>query len=137
VKKWVIILSLIIVATITYNTFSIESEFYVRSVPILRVYHHNQGFVVIYQTENIGAHRIYVPYRWFQVPQETGVSWRAEVVYGNSIEFPYMNIFWNRNGFSHMRLFLVNNKAHHSWGNLHNPTQFNDNFDIEVPDLRF
>jgi hypothetical protein len=139
VKKWAIILSIIILATVTYGSFGAESEYYVRSVPIYKVYHHNDGFIILYEMQNSRVHRIFVPYKWFQVPptKDAESVWRAEVFYGNTIEFPYMNIYWDRNGFSHVRLFLRQNKQHPSWGFLQNPNQFDGNFDIDKPDFKF
>jgi len=138
VKKWVIILSLIILATVTYNIFSAESELYARTVFIHRIFNHPTGFIVHYQKQNMRLHEIYIPYSWFQVPREGGVTaWRAEVIYGNRPEFPFMQIFWDRNGFSHVRLFLHENRTHPSWGTLRNPSRFNDSFDIEEPYFRF
>jgi len=137
VKKWIIILALIILATITYNTFSAESEFYVKSVPVYKIYHHNKGFVVLYEKQNSDVHRIFVPYTWFHVPQDAGHMWKAEVFYGSNIEYPYMNIYWDKNGFSHVRLFLREKKTDPSWGIIQNPNRFDNNFDIESPDFVF
>jgi len=137
VKKWVIVLSLVILVAITYKTFSNESEYYAKTVPVFRVYHHNRGFVVLYQKQNTDIHRIFVPYSWFQVQRDSNTPLRAELFYGHGIEYPYMQIFWDRNGFSHIRLFLMDTRTHRSWGNLHNPNNFNDRFDIEAPDFQF
>ena len=136
-KKWIIILSLIIVATITYNTFSSESEYYVKSVPIYKVYNHHKGFVVLYEKQNSEVHRIFLPYTWFQVPQESGAPWKAEVFYGKNVEYPYLNIYWNKNGFSHLRLFLRDKKTDPSWGLLQLPNRWDDSFNIDVPDFQF
>ncbi len=136
-KKWAVILSLIILATITYSTFSAESDYYVKSVTIYKVYHHNKGFVVLYEKQNMDIHRTFIPYKWFQVPQDSSVKWKAEVVYGSNVEYPYMNIYWDKNGFSHVRLYLKEKKTDPSWGMLQNPNQFDNSFDIEQPDLQF
>ena len=136
-KKWAIILSIIILTTITYSISSIESDYYVKSVPIFRIYHHSKGFVVLYEKQNMDVHRIYLPYAWFQVPDKTSPEWKAEVIYGNGFEYPYMNIYWNRSGFSHVRLFLHDNKSHSSWGSLRNQNQFDNSFDIEQPVFEF
>jgi hypothetical protein len=115
-----------------------ESELYAKSVPIQRIYHHPQGFIILYQKQNREPHRIFVPYIWFQVPREhEGARWRAEVVYGSRQEAPFMHIFWDRNGFSHVRLFLQESRTHQSWGMLLNPNRFDDSFDIEEPDFQF
>ena len=136
-KKWAIILSIIILATITYSTFSAESDYYVKSVPIYKVYHHYKGFVILYEKQNTDLHRIFLPYKWFQVPDKSSPDWKAEVIYGASTEYPYMNIYWNKNGFSHVRLFLRERKSDPSWGLLQNPNQFDDSFDIDKPDFEF
>ena len=136
-KKWVVFLSLIILATITYSTWSAESDYYVKSVTIHKVYHHKQGFVVLYEKQNMSLHRVFVPYTWFQVPEQPSGKWRAEVFYGSKPEYPYMNIYWDKEGFSHMRLYLKQHKSDSSWGNLTNPSQFDNSFDIEKPEFSF
>ena len=136
-KKWVIILSIIILATITYSSFSVESEYYVKSVPIYKVYHHYKGFVVLYEKQNMDIKRIFLPYKWFQIADKSSPDWKAEVIYGVNTEYPYMNIYWNKNGFSHVRLFLREKKTDPSWGLLQNPNQFDNSFDIDKPDFEF
>ena len=136
-KKWIIILSLIIVATITYNTFSIESEYYVKSVPVYKIYHHAKGYVVLYEKQNGDIHRIFLPYTWFQVPQDSGTTWKAEIFYGKNSEYPYINIYWDKEGFSHIRVFAKEKRTDPSWGILNSPNKFDDSFDIDSPDLQF
>ena len=136
-KKWVIILSIIILATITYTSFSAESEYYVKSVPIYKIYHHNKGFIVLYQKQDLKPHRIFLPYKWFQVPDKSSADWKAEVIYGRNTEYPYMNIYWNKTGFSHVRIFLRENKGDPSYGLLQNPNIYDNSFDSDVPDFVF
>ncbi len=136
-KKWVVILSLVILATITYSTWSAESDFYVKAVTIHKVYHHQKGFVVLYEKQNLDLHRVFIPYDWFNIPQEQDGRWKAEVFYGEKPEYPYMNIYWDRQGFSHLRLYLKTKKTDPSWGSLKNPNSYDNSFDIESPDFSF
>jgi len=136
-KKWVVILSLIILATITYSTYSAESDYYVKAVTVYKVYHHQKGFVVVYEKQNMDLHRVFVPYKWFQVPDPETNKWLAEVYYGSKPEYPYMNIYWDKEGFSHLRLYLKEQKSDPSWGTLSDPNKYDDSFDIDKPDLSF
>lgn len=139
-KKWIVILSLVILATVTYSawTESVESEYYVKTVPIFKIYHHNQGFRVVYETQDLKLKDTFIPYAWFKNPQNpTAEHWKAEVVYGDRGEYPYFNVYWKNGKFSHIRLFLWNSKHHLSWGTLKDPNRYNDKFDIEEPVFDF
>jgi len=139
-KKWVVLLSLIILATVTYTAWSesVESEYYVKTVPIFKIYHHNEGFRVVYETQSLELKDTFIPYSWFKNPQlpEEG-SWKAEVVYGDVPDYPYFNVYWKNGQFSHIRLFLRNKRTHPSWGTLKDPNRYDDSFNIEAPVLEF
>ena len=136
-KKWVILLSLIILATVTYSAWSEESEYYVKTVNIYKIYHHHKGFRVVYDKQNMTVDDIFIPYSWFRVPDKPADEWKAEVVYGDRSEYPYFNAYWENGKFSHIRLFLKLKKTHPSWGSLKNPDRYNDSFELESPDFNF
>ncbi len=136
-KKWVVLLSLVILATITYTAWSEESEFYVKTVNIYKIYHHNKGFRIVYEKQDMQLTDVFIPYSWFRVPDKPAEEWKAEVIYGDMPEYPYMNIYWKGGQFSHIRLFLKAKKTHPSWGTLRDPDSFNNSFDIESPDFDF
>ena len=136
-KKWVVILSLIILATITYSSWSSESDYYVKAVSIHKAYHHNNGFIIQYLKQDMSLHQVFVPYKWFDLPDDKEKPWKAEVFYGSNPEYPYMNIYWDKGEFSHLRLYLREQKTDPSWGTIRNPRLFDDKFDIEIPDLSF
>ena len=139
-KKWVVLLSLIILATVTYSAWSesVESEYYVKTVLIHKIYHHTQGFRVVYETQDLKLKDTFIPYSWFKNPQNPDPdNWKAEVVYGDMPEYPYYNIYWKNGQFSHIRLFLRNKRTHPSWGTLKDPDRYTENFNIDSPDFEF
>lgn len=136
-KKWVVLLSLIILATITYSAWSEESEYYVKTVNIFKIYNHNKGFRVVYETQDLKLKDTFIPYSWFRVPEREADDWKAEVVYGDRAEYPYFNVYWKNGQFSHIRLFLRNKRTHPSWGTLKDPDRYNNSFDVETPVFDF
>jgi hypothetical protein len=136
-KKWVVILSLIILATITYTTWSAESDYYVKTVRIYKIYHHKKGFVVTYEKQSLDVFTTFIPYAWFDAPKEKGERLKAEVLYKDLPEYPYMNIYWDKNGFSHVRLYLQEKKTHPSYGSLTNPNVYDNSFAVDAPVLQF
>lgn len=136
-KKWVVILSLVLLTTITYTSWSQELDLFVKTVPIYKVYNHKKGFVIVYEKQNMDLHRTFIPYNWFRVSEDETGKLRGEVLYGNSPEYPYMSIFWDGGEFSHVRLFLQKTRTDDSWSVLDNPNLYDNSFDIEVMPLEF
>lgn len=136
-KKWIAILSLVLLATITYISWSQEQDLFVKTVPVYKVYHHKKGFVVVYEKQDKSLYRTFIPYTWFRVPEDGTNKWKGEISYGNKREYPYMNVFWDNGEFSHVRLFLKRAKTDSSWGILESPNLYDNSFDIETMSLEF
>lgn len=92
--------------------FAAESDYFVKTVPISKVYLFREGFRVVYLKSTLDFGVIYVPMDWFS----TSADARAEVVYDNSPGFPYFSIFWEEGEFHHIRLYLEKDRNADSWG---------------------
>jgi hypothetical protein len=113
-----------------------ESEYYVKTVPISKVYVHRLGYRIVYQKADLSFGVFYVPNRWFQT-RGTGEPPKAELVTQGNSSVPYFSIFWRNGEFDHIRLYLHKNPSDISYGEMDNPEAVNDRFDIETLDLEF
>lgn len=128
------ILLTIFLAGISYAE---DSGYYVKTVPIAKVYMHNLGYRVVYQKSDLNFNVFYVPKRWFDLAGTEREEPKAELVLTNEPAVPYFSIFWRDGQFSHIRLYLHKNLQHDSYGDLKDPESLNDKFDIESLDLEF
>jgi len=62
---------------------------------------------------------------------------KAELYTGIEPVYPYFSIFWKNGEFSHIRLYLNKNLSHESYGDLENPEDFADKFNVETLALEF
>lgn len=88
-----------------------ESDLYVKTIFIVKVYNDNLGFRVDYQTANMQLRSIYMPQKWFVDPAGYG-----EVVYGNHPSAPYMSIWYKDGKADHFRLYVKEDFNDPSWG---------------------
>ena len=118
--------------------FADESEFFFKSVSIVRVYPHRLGYRILYARTNMDLGEMYVPMTWFQYDQEAGGVGKGELVIGNDDSYPYFSIFWKNGQFNHIRLYLQENRGHESWGNIPVGSNWDARFDIDtLEDLKF
>ncbi len=109
-----------------------ESEMYVKSVHIVKVYPHQKGYRIVYMKSGLDLGVTYFPIEWFY-----GAASKGEVIYGNDPTYPYMSIFWKNGEFHHVRLYLEENKSAQSWGDFANPQNIAGRFDIETLEMEF
>ena len=113
------------------------SDYYVRTVPIERVYSHRLGFRIVYRNHELTPEVFYVPNAWTRPTGQAGTPLKAETVFGTDPAYPYFSIFWLDGNFSHVRLYLPRSRNHHAWGSMPSDWTPGDNFDIEALELRF
>ena len=108
------------------------SEYFYKTIPITKVYPHRDGFRIVYRRSNMELSVLYVPDDWFQFTPGEGQRGKGELVIAKNPSYPYMSIFWKNGEFSHIRLYLHENKQDISWGDLDNPESYADKFDIDT-----
>lgn len=111
---------------IVFGLFAAESDMYVHTARIVKVYNHNLGFRVVYAKESLDLGVLYVPLDWFR-----GTEAKAQVAYGNSPSIPYMSVFWENGEFHHVQLYLHESKNHSSWDELESTPEIIERFDVE------
>lgn len=130
-----VVIVLILLFSLAGFAWAETSEFYVKTVPISKVYVHSLGYRIVYQKADKNFAVFYVPNDWFQPkPNEAP---KAELVTEVSRAVPYFSIFYKNGQFDHIRLYLHRNPGDISYGDLENPDQVDDNFDVETLDLEF
>lgn len=136
-KRRVLLLTLLIFILLAGFAHAQQSEYYVKSVPIAKVYMHSLGYRIVYQKADLNFAVFYVPESWFDLPEDRNDSPKAELVMARNSAYPYFSIFWENGEFSHIRLYLQRDLNHITYGDLENPANFNDQFNIETLALEF
>ena len=99
---------------------SVQSPFFAKTVFIQKITSTKEGYIVVYLDDRLNPHTSYIPIQWFY--KSTGATSdgfaKAEILYGNGPQFPYMQIFWKDGKFHHLRIFAERNLNSPSWGIL-------------------
>jgi hypothetical protein len=128
------IISILILLFCATAIFAADSDYFVKTVPIIKVYLHKLGFRVVYWKSDLTFGTFHVPIEWFGSSADS----KAEAVYGSDRSYPYFSIFWKEGEFDHIRFYLIQNKNHESWGDLPNTAELNSKFEnLETLDLEF
>ena len=110
-----------------------ESEFYVKTLYIEKVYPHELGYKIEYRRSNsMYLAEAYLPLAWFGRPDSP-----ARLVYANDSSVPFVNIYWKNGEFHHLVLYVNSNYDDISWGALAKTEAVASRFDIEQPEFVF
>jgi hypothetical protein len=140
-KRFIIIslLGLILTSTLTANDAvdtwkgtDKESEYYSMNLMIYRVSPHPDGYRVEYYKPSGDLFAVYLPLDWF----EQGNSGPGIVVWGDGPQYPYMTVFYKDGKVDHMKLFLIDNQHHSSYGTLDRTKDYTDRFSIPFEDFK-
>ncbi len=130
-KKLILLVAILMLIAST-GAFAESSKYYVKTIPIIRIYDHSLGYKVVYMKSNFDLHVIYLPKEWFKVAAQTGVDPKAEIVAGRDSSYPYFSVFWEDGAFSHIRLYLNNDLMHNSWGDIDPSIDLTEKFKVET-----
>lgn len=114
------------------GVFAETSEFYVKTLPIVKVYDHSLGYRIVYMKSNFELTAIYIPKDWFRSAAETGKLPKAELVTGNDSSYPYFSVFWKGADFDHIRIYLQSNLNDPSWGDINPTVDISEKFKVET-----
>ena len=110
-----------------------SQDVYVKTIPIAKIYTHPLGYRILYFKSDLQYGEIYVPITWF--------SWsgqgRANVVWGQTREFPYLTIYYADGTFDHIKLYLQSNMHHISWGTMDPGLDLSAKFNVQEPPKDF
>jgi hypothetical protein len=110
--KLFFILLLVVVASAAFGQI-VESDYFVRTIYLNEVLTHQAGFKVNYTAADYSRVEVYIPNDWF-----TTAAGKAEMIYTHSGSAPYMDVYYNQGEFSHVRLYVKQDRNHLSWGRL-------------------
>ena len=130
--KKLILLIIIFMLIVSAGVFAVTSDYYVKTIPIVRVYDHNLGYKIIYMKSNFDFHVLYIPKEWFEVAAMTGEDPKAELVSGIDSSYPYFSVFWENGEFSHLRLYLNSNLMDETWGDIDPIVDLTEKFKVET-----
>jgi hypothetical protein len=108
-----------------------EPQVFVKTVPIMKVLAHPLGYKILYVKSSLEVADFYVPYTWFKA------GGKAEVVFGTGPSYPYYSVFYVNGEFDHVKLYLVENMGHVSWGSVKRTEGDSRKFDVETLDLEY
>jgi hypothetical protein len=127
-----IVVMLISVAAGVFGQVKDDDPFY-KSVNIVKILSHSLGYKIYYLKMNMDIGNFYVPMEWFR-----GSAGKGSIIFGTRSEYPYFTIYWNKGEFSYIKLFLMENMQHESWGVLRAKKEdVEDKFDLEEPEIEF
>jgi hypothetical protein len=109
-----------------------ESDLLAVTVYVQRVYPHSLGYKVIYNRSDLYPGEVYLPGRWFTVADGKGA-----VIPTSHRSAPYMTVFYEAGEFSHVRLFVQQNRNHPTWGTLPGGEDLSDEFAVESLEINY
>ena len=133
-KKLILLIAILLIVS-GVSAFAETSGYYVKTIPIVKVYDHSSGYKVAYLKSNLDFAYLYIPKKWFDVSAETGEAPKAELVLGKDSAYPYFSIFWKEGKFDHIRLYLQSNLNDPSWGDSNPNVDISDKFKIDTLNL--
>ncbi len=130
-KKIALVLLLMIGITLILS--AAESDLYVKTLYIEKVYPHELGYKIEYRRSNsMFLATAYLPLEWFG--RSDGP---ARIVYANDNSVPFVNIYWRNGEFDHLVLFVHESFRHISWGTLRQTEGVASKFDLDEPEFVF
>lgn len=133
-RKLISVIVLVLVAATAFaqsRPKDVES-IYARTLPIIKIFSHQLGYKIFYQTPRGDLDSFFVPVEWFN--QAGG---KGNIAFGSGPQYPYMSIYYIDKKFSHIKLFLIESLLSDTWGVLKEPpSQVADLFKVDEPRLK-
>jgi len=103
-----------------------ESKVYFKSVPILKILSHPEGYKVLYMKGDMQVGEFYVPHKWF-----SRAGGKAEIVFGDDPSYPYFTVFYRDGKIDYIRLYVIDDVKDISWAILRKTEASNAAFNVE------
>jgi hypothetical protein len=128
-----IALVLLILIGLAMFASAAESDFYVKTLYIEKVYPHELGYKIEYRRANsIYLADAYLPIGWFGRPDSPG-----RLIYADDKAVPFINVYWKDGEFHHFVLVVNSNYQDLSWGSLERTEAVAARFDVDEPEFVF
>ena len=109
------------------QTQSNPKDAYVKTVPLVKVWMNQLGYVATFMNSKSQMSSIYVPLTWFG----NGPDAKADIIYGNVTGYPYCSIYWVDGKFDHITLYVLNDYNSQSWGILEGGSDLATKFNVQ------
>ncbi len=130
--KKMILICLVMFFFAGFYTFADESDMFVKTMPIVKIYSHQLGYKVVYLKNDLNFGEFYVPLKWFDLAGGKGV-----IIKGFDPAYPYFSIFWKQGKFHSVKLYVKRDLRDGSWGALKIVPDISDKFEIDELELDF
>jgi hypothetical protein len=123
----------LLLLTLAFLAFGQEQpQVYVKSVPILKILSHPEGYKVLYMRSDMKVDELYIPLRWLG---KTGG--KAEIVFGDDPSFPYFSVFYRDGKFDFIRLYVIDDVRDVTWGILRKTEASNAAFGGDTLEINY
>lgn len=131
VKKIALVLLILIGATMIASAQ--ESELYVTTLYIEKIYPTSLGYRIDYRRpSSLLLATSYLSLDWFGSPDSIG-----KLVYAQDNAVPFINIYWRGTEIDHFVLYVHRSINDLSWGSLASTEGLADRFSIDTPEFQF
>ena len=90
-----------------------QSDYYPVNLNVTKIFSNALGYRVVYRKGEVGFADLFIPVEWF-VP-----GGKAQLLPGRGSSLPYLVVYFKNDGtFSHLKLFVQDDRNHSSWGQL-------------------
>jgi hypothetical protein len=130
-KRAVLLLALFLLGVFYAAAQDQDESYYAKSVPIVKILSHRDGFKVIYLKSSMEMDSFYVPRAWLKA------GGKGEIIFGTGPSYPFFTVFWRDGEFDFIRLNVDKNTSALTWGTLRYQDVNPAVFDIETLELEF
>jgi hypothetical protein len=109
-----------------------QPKVYVKTVPILKILSHSEGYKILYQKSDMKVGEFYLPHNWFNKSGGKG-----EIIFGKDPSFPYFSVFYRDGKFDFIRVYAVEDVKDLSWGVLRKTEAANAAFNVDTLNIEY
>jgi hypothetical protein len=109
-----------------------QPKVYVKSVPILKILSHPEGYKVLYMKSDMKVGEFYIPHGWL-----SKAGGKAEMVFGRDPSYPYFSVFYRDGKFDYVRLYVIDDVKDLSWGILRKTEASNAAFGVDTLQIEY
>lgn len=107
-----------------------QSDYYPVNLNVTKVFSNSLGYRVVYRKGEVAFADVFIPVAWF-VP-----GGKAQLLPGRGASLPYLVVYFKSDGaFSHLKLFVQEDRNHSSWGQL--TGEVTEKFKVETIKLQY
>ncbi len=118
----ILFFSMISVASLSAD--SKESDLYYVNAQILKIFHHQKGYCVLYRRPGKEAGELFLPKKWFKVEEN-----KASMQKINTRINPYIAFFIREGKCEYVRVYAPRDLKSRTWGTFTAPHEYDEKFE--------